>query len=74
LLTTGEVFDQAVNPVSFPLNSLIQAWQIAFPLLSKGSKATLYVPSGLGYGERGSGTSIPRNANLVFDVELIDFR
>jgi FKBP-type peptidyl-prolyl cis-trans isomerase len=74
LLTTGEVFDQAINPVSFPLTSLIQGWQIAFPLLNKGSKATLYVPSGLGYGTRGSGASIPPNANLIFDVELIDFR
>lgn len=74
LLTDGTVFDERKTPISFQLNTLIQAWQIAFPLLNKGSKATLYVPSGLGYGARGSGASIPPNANLIFDVELIDFR
>lgn len=74
LLANGTVFDERKTPISFPLNTLIQGWQIAFPLLNKGSKATLYIPSGLGYGALGSGTTIPPNSNLIFDVELIDFR
>jgi FKBP-type peptidyl-prolyl cis-trans isomerase FkpA/FKBP-type peptidyl-prolyl cis-trans isomerase FklB len=53
---------------------LIQGWQIGFTLLNKGSKATLYVPSSLGYGPNGYPPSIPANANLVFEIELIDFK
>jgi len=41
-------------------------------LLHVGDKATLTIPSQLGYGERASG-KIPANSTLIFDVELIDF-
>lgn len=74
LLATGEVFDQSESPVEFSLGQLIQGWQIGFPMLQKGAKATLFVPSGLGYGERGMPGAIPSNANLVFEIELIDFK
>ena len=74
LLENGFVFDQSKSPIEFPLSNLIQGWQIGFQLLSKGSKATLYIPSSLGYGLNGSPPDIPANANLVFEVELIDFK
>jgi FKBP-type peptidyl-prolyl cis-trans isomerase FkpA len=74
LLENGQVFDQSQTPVEYPLSNLIQGWQIGFPLLPKGSKATLYIPSTLGYGQAGSPPVIPPNANLVFEVELIDFK
>ncbi len=68
------VFDQATTAVTFNLSQLIQGWQIGFQLLPKGSKATLYIPSGLAYGKNGAGSSIPANANLFFDVELVDVK
>lgn len=74
LLASGEVFDQSKSPVEYPLNIFIQGWQIGFPILNKGSKATFYIPSSLGYGPNGYPPSIPPNANLVFEVELIDFK
>ena len=73
LLSTGGVFDQHTTAVTFPLSSLIQGWQIAFPLFPIKTKATLFIPSGLGYGTTGSG-SIPANANLIFDVFLFDVK
>ena len=73
LMSTGVVFDQRAAPISFLLSGLIDGWVIGFQLLTKGSKATLYVPSGLGYKTSGSG-SIPPNANLIFEVELIDVK
>ena len=69
------VFDQATTTaVTFTLSGLIKGWQIGFQLLPKGSKATLYIPSGLGYGKQGFGSSIPPNSNLFFDVELVDVK
>lgn len=70
----SDVFDQATTAVTFDLGALIAGWQIGFQLLPKGSKATLYIPSGLAYGKGGAGNSIPGNANLFFEVELIDVK
>jgi FKBP-type peptidyl-prolyl cis-trans isomerase FkpA len=67
----GRVFDQA-DIQSFGLNGLIQGWKEAIPLLKPGGRGTFLIPSALGYGTTGSG-SIPGNAVLVFEVELIDF-
>ncbi|CAN5514783.1 hypothetical protein BH10BAC4_BH10BAC4_06300 [soil metagenome] len=74
LMTDGTIFDQSEAPIEFPLGNLIQGWQIGFQLLSTGRKATLYIPSSLGYGANGAPPNIPANANLVFEVELIDFK
>ena len=40
--------------------------------MSIGDKATIFIPSNLGYGERGAGGVIPPNANIIFEVELLD--
>lgn len=73
-LNNGEIFDQSEEPVTYPLSNLVRGWQAVFPLFSKGTKATLYVPSSLGYGPNGSPPVIPANANLIFEVELVDFK
>ena len=70
LLGETEVFDSS-NDATFALNDLILGWRIGFQLLNEGDSATFYIPSGLGYGEFGTGP-IPPNANLVFGVKLID--
>jgi FKBP-type peptidyl-prolyl cis-trans isomerase len=70
LLGEEEVFDSR-NDVAFPLNDVIIGWKVGFQLLQVGDSATLYIPSGLAYGENGNGP-IPPNANLVFGVKLID--
>jgi peptidylprolyl isomerase len=41
--------------------------------MKKGEKATLHIPSKMAYGPPGAGGVIPPNANLIFDIELIDF-
>ncbi|NLR92966.1 MULTISPECIES: FKBP-type peptidyl-prolyl cis-trans isomerase [Flammeovirga] len=77
-LLNGNKFDSSVDrgqPFSFPLGQgrVIQGWDEGIQLLNKGAKATLFIPSALGYGPRAMGTDIPANSVLVFDVELIDF-
>lgn len=72
LMANNEVFDQSSNPVAAPLNELIYGWQIGLPLVNKGGRITLYIPSAYGYGTEGAGESIPPNANLIFDINLVD--
>ena len=71
----GTVFDSrtSTNPLKIELNRLIVGWQIGIPKFKKGGKGTLYIPSGYGYGIRGSGSAIPGNSILIFDIELLDF-
>ena len=40
--------------------------------LSLGDKAILFIPSHLAYGAGGAGDVIPPNANIVFEIELLD--
>jgi len=72
LMSDGTVFDQSQNPVTFPLRNLIYGWQIGIPLLQAGGSITLYIPSVYAYGSRGSGESIPPNANLIFEIDLVN--
>jgi FKBP-type peptidyl-prolyl cis-trans isomerase len=61
------------QPLDFALGQVIKGWQEAIKMLGKGGKGTFYIPSELAYGERGAGTSVPANAVLKFDIELMDF-
>lgn len=71
----GTIFDSrsSTNPLKIELYKLISGWQIGVPKFKKGGKGTLYIPSGYGYGVRGSGPNIPGNSILIFDIELLDF-
>ncbi len=82
-LLSGEKFDSNVDPAFghvepfvFPVGKgqVIPGWDEGLLLLNKGSKATFYIPSVLGYGSRGAGEKIPANSILVFDVEVVDFK
>jgi FKBP-type peptidyl-prolyl cis-trans isomerase FkpA len=53
------------------LNGIIPGWIDGISLLKKGSVATFYVPSSLGYGAQGNpGPGIKPNAILVFDINI----
>ena len=40
--------------------------------LSFGDKATFFIPSSLGYGEQGYRGVIPPNANIIFEMEILE--
>lgn len=70
LFSNGEVFDSREDwTIKLATSSFISAWTQAIPMMTEGMEITLYVPSSLGYGARGSG-AIPPNAILVFDMHL----
>ncbi len=73
-LLNGKEFDSSYRrgqPFEARVNQLVKGWQIVLPMMSEGSKWRLWIPSELGYGDRGAGAGIPGGATLVFDVELI---
>lgn len=77
-LLDGTVFDASTKHGNEPLNfvlgqkQLIPGFEEGVSLMHKGDKATLLLPSALAYGPSGSGSAIPANAVIRFDVELVD--
>lgn len=74
-LINGEEFDNSYKrgqPITIPVTSVIRGWTEALELMPVGSKWKLYVPSDLGYGDRGAGNVIPGGAALVFEIELLN--
>lgn len=69
----GSVFDKSTSTINFPLSNVIVGWQIGIPLIKKGGKIRLIIPSGLAYGSQPY-LSIPANSILDFTVELIDVK
>ncbi len=53
-------------------NTVIPGLESGMYKLQKGSKSKIYIPSGLAYGTRGGGPDLPPNANLVFEIEVLD--
>lgn len=78
-LLDGTVFDSSIErgmPFQFNLGvgQVIAGWDEGVQLMTKGEKGVLYIPYYLGYGDQGAGGAIPPFANLIFEVELVDFQ
>ena len=75
-LANGTKFDSSVDrgtPFSFRLTTgaVITGWDLGIVGMKVGGKRRLIIPPSLGYGSGGFPPSIPGNAILVFDVELL---
>ena len=81
-LDSGKVFDSNTDPkfkhhqpydVSMSqVGAVIIGWTDALSQMKKGTKATVYIPSSLGYGKNGNMPTIGPDANLVFDIEVLN--
>ncbi|MSR73622.1 MAG: FKBP-type peptidyl-prolyl cis-trans isomerase [Candidatus Pacebacteria bacterium] len=76
-LTDGTKFDASKDhgqPFSFTLGAgqVIKGWDQGVAGMKVGGKRNLVIPSELGYGAAGTpGGSIPPNATLKFEIELL---
>jgi FKBP-type peptidyl-prolyl cis-trans isomerase FkpA len=72
-MKTGVVFDASQDhggPQTFPLGQVIAGWSEGIPGMKVGGTRRLLIPASLGYGSQGSGSTIPPNSDLVFDITL----
>ena len=73
-LIDGQEFDNSYKrgePITYPVTQVVKGWTEALQLMHIGDKWKLYIPSELGYGDRGSGAGIPGGSTLVFEMELV---
>lgn len=79
-LTNGQIFDtslaQGRQPLTFQIGGgsfrVIKGWEEGIIGMRVGGQRRLIIPPDLGYGAQGSGQTIPPNATLIFDIELLD--
>lgn len=65
----GVTFEANATPATFGLNQVIEGWKIGIPLVKRGGRIRLVIPSALAYSCVGRG-SIPPNTPLYFDVTV----
>ncbi|RZL65328.1 MAG: peptidylprolyl isomerase [Pedobacter sp.] len=71
-LLNGTEFDKSSSATFSLAGNLIQGWKIGVPLIKKGGKIRLIIPSALAYGNTSPGAGIPENAVLDFTIDLIN--
>lgn len=72
LAASGQVFDQAMT-TPMTIDGVIPGFGEGLKLIPRGGVWRFCIPAALGYGKAGSGP-IPPDADLVFQVELVDSR
>lgn len=76
-LIDGTKFDSSVDRnmpfvTKIGVGQVIKGWDMGVIGMKKGEKRKLTIPSEFGYGAYGAGDVIPPDADLVFDVELLE--
>jgi len=71
-LMSGTIFDSTTNAATtgYPFDQLIPGLQIGIPKIQVGGHIKLLIPSALAYGCLGSGSLVPPNSPVFFDLVL----
>lgn len=73
-LVDGTMFDSSRergDTATFNVNGVVPGFKEALTLMNEGSSWKVYIPSELGYGERGAGGQIKPNSVIIFEIDLI---
>jgi len=76
-LINGTEFDNSYKrgePLVIAVGGVIRGWTEILQLMHVGDKWKVYIPSELGYGDRGAGATIPGGAALIFEMELLGIK
>ena len=74
LVKDGTIFQSSHDfgdPITFPLNGVIEGWTKGVPGMKVGGIRRLVIPPQLAYGSVRAAANIPPNSDLVFDIELV---
>lgn len=74
LAKDGTIFQSSHDsgdPVTFPLDRVIEGWTRGVPGMKVGGSRRLIIPSRQAYGSVRAAANIPPNSDLVFDIELV---
>jgi FKBP-type peptidyl-prolyl cis-trans isomerase len=76
-LMNGKKFDSTEDHGGEPMKveigkgGVIKGWDQGLPGMRVGGKRRLKIPSDLAYADKGQGDTIPPNAGLIFDIEMV---
>ncbi|HET9412446.1 MAG TPA: FKBP-type peptidyl-prolyl cis-trans isomerase [Candidatus Saccharimonadales bacterium] len=77
LVADGTIFQSSHDfgqPITFPLNGVIEGWQKGVPGMKVGGTRRLIIPAAQAYGSASPSPNIPANSDLVFDIELTEIK
>ena len=72
LAASGAMFDQGMQS-PLPVAGVIPGFAQGLQIMNRSGVVRLCIPAAMGYGPQASGP-IPANSDLVFQVELLDFK
>ena len=76
-LIDGTKFDNSYDrgePITISVGGVIRGWTEILQLMHIGDKWKVFIPSELGYGDRGAGANIPGGSVLIFEMELLEIK
>ncbi len=76
-LIDGKKFDNSYDrgePLTIPVAGVIRGWTEILQMMHVGDKWKVFIPSELGYGDRGAGADIPGGSALIFEMELLGIK
>lgn len=78
-LADGKKFDSSLDrgqpfTTQIGVGRVIPGWDQGLIGMKVGGLRRLQIPSVLGYGSRGAGSSIPPDSDLIFEIQLLEIR
>ncbi len=71
LLVSNTYAKKAPQKIDFGKEELIDGWQEGLKNMKLGGKRRLFIPSTMAFGDEGAGTKIPKEANLIYEIEVV---